>query len=245
MGKIYAIVNQKNEYYNDWNDSFIKKINQDILYFDLKCAESILKNLDDRDDMYCDGCKIVELTICPKQQIADLEAKLAESKEQCRECKHLNKKIELNIKNKLMAEIQELYKQLAETDKLMQEYLSKCLSLEQQLEDEKYKTGELCSLIDEIRYEDPKIKELQQKLEEKENLLGLIEDGYYTPTNIVKRQLKEEYQTAIAVLEKLLEKTQTLDVMVHSGHYINQKKVNVVFKDAIDQQIKELKGDLQ
>ena len=47
-----------------------------------------------------------------------------------------------------------------------------------------------------------------------------------------------EKQIAIDELEKLLEKTKTLDVMVQSGHYINQKKVNVVFKDVIDQQIK-------
>ena len=52
-----------------------------------------------------------------KNQLADLEAKLAESENQCRECKHLNKKIELNIKNKLMAENCELQKQLAEKDK--------------------------------------------------------------------------------------------------------------------------------
>lgn len=47
--------------------------------------------------------------------VSDLEAKLAESKKQCQQCKHLNKKIELNIKNKLMAENCELQKQL--TDK--------------------------------------------------------------------------------------------------------------------------------
>ena len=43
-----------------------------------------------------------------------MKEQLAESKNQCRECKHLNKKIELNIKNKLMAENCELQKQLAE-----------------------------------------------------------------------------------------------------------------------------------
>jgi len=51
-----------------------------------------------------------------KRRIADLEAKFAESEKQCRECRHLNKKIELNIKNKLMAENGELQKQLAEKD---------------------------------------------------------------------------------------------------------------------------------
>lgn len=50
------------------------------------------------------------------EYVADLEAKLAESENQCRECKHLNKKIELNIKNKLMAENCELQKQHAEKE---------------------------------------------------------------------------------------------------------------------------------
>ena len=47
----------------------------------------------------------------------ELEAKSTESEKQCRECKHLNTKIELNIKNKLMAENCELQKQLAEKEK--------------------------------------------------------------------------------------------------------------------------------
>lgn len=51
------------------------------------------------------------------EYVADLEAKLAEKENQCRECKNLNKKIELNIKNKLMAENCELQKQLAESEK--------------------------------------------------------------------------------------------------------------------------------
>ena len=46
------------------------------------------------------------------RQFDDLEAKLAESKKQCQECKHLNKKIELNIKNKLINENQQLKQQL-------------------------------------------------------------------------------------------------------------------------------------
>ena len=57
-----------------------------------------------------------------QSQIAYLEAKLAKSENQCRECKHLNKKIELNIKNKLMAENCELQKQLEEKDKEIEYY---------------------------------------------------------------------------------------------------------------------------
>ena len=60
---------------------------------------------------------IVDLLEEKDQQITDLEAKLAESKKQCQECKHLNKKIELNIKNKLMNETQQLKQQLAEKEK--------------------------------------------------------------------------------------------------------------------------------
>ena len=52
-----------------------------------------------------------------KQECDSLQKQLAESENQCRECKHLNKKIELNIKNKLMAENCELQKQLAEKEK--------------------------------------------------------------------------------------------------------------------------------
>lgn len=42
-------------------------------------------------------------------------------KQQCKECKHLNKKIELNIKNKLMNEIQQLKQQLAEKENEIEE----------------------------------------------------------------------------------------------------------------------------
>ena len=46
-----------------------------------------------------------------------LKQQLAEKEKQCRECKHLNKKIELNIKHKLMYENGQLEKQLAEKEK--------------------------------------------------------------------------------------------------------------------------------
>ena len=53
------------------------------------------------------------------QKIKDLEVKLTESKKQCQKCKHLNKKIELNIKNKLINENQQLKQQLAITEKAL------------------------------------------------------------------------------------------------------------------------------
>lgn len=61
----------------------------------------------------------------------------------------------------------------------------------------------------------------------------------YIGTKFVKLQ----NQKAIEQLEQLLKKAQTLDVMVRSDHYINQKKINVVFKGTIEQQINELKGE--
>ena len=52
--------------------------------------------------------------------IKELEAKLTESKKQCQKCKHLNKKIELNIKNKLINENQQLKQQLATAEKALE-----------------------------------------------------------------------------------------------------------------------------
>ena len=51
-----------------------------------------------------------------------LKQQLTESKKQCQECKHLNKKIELNIKNKLMTENCELQKQLTKKEKEIEKY---------------------------------------------------------------------------------------------------------------------------
>ena len=50
-------------------------------------------------------------------------------------------------------------------------------------------------------------------------------------------------QKAIELLQELLQTTQPLNLMVKSGHYVNQKQVNVVFEDVIMQKISELKGD--
>ena len=56
------------------------------------------------------------------EEVKNLRQQLAESENKCRECKHLNKKIELNIKNKLMAENCELQKQLAEKEEEYQSF---------------------------------------------------------------------------------------------------------------------------
>lgn len=68
--------------------------------------------------------------------IADLEAKLKESEKlgkRMYEQKEYAEKILRMSTHEETKEICKLKQQLAETDKLMQEYLSKCLSLEQQL----------------------------------------------------------------------------------------------------------------
>lgn len=82
-----------------------------------------------------------------------------------------------------------------------------------------------------------------ERLREKENLLNLIADGYYTPTNIVKRQIREQNQTAIAELEKV--RTCFGDYL--KGLFWNDTmlvgKVCNMVNEIIDQQIKSLKGE--
>ena len=88
-----------------------------------KYQEIVLKTNGGADDYVVALCQISNLIKDyaeeKDQQIADLETKLAESKKQCQECKHLNKKIELNIKNKLINENQQLKQQLAITEKAL------------------------------------------------------------------------------------------------------------------------------
>ena len=79
-----------------------------------------------------------------------------------------------------------------------------------------------------------------ERLREKENLLNLIVDGYYTPTNIVKRQIREQNQTAIAVLKKvkkLFEEKYAYDVEESDFAVIYEDDVDEI----IDNQIKQLK----
>lgn len=79
-------------------------------------------NIDDTEDLknhllfrinYVNSKKFADLVY----KIKDLEQELTELKQNtsnCRECKHLNKKIELNIKNKLMLENNQLEEELAD-----------------------------------------------------------------------------------------------------------------------------------
>ena len=77
---------------------------------------------------------------CAKIQIENvkLNQQLAEKKKQCQECKHLNKKIELNIQNKLMAELSEseekinmLEEHKFYADNIIQAYADKCKNADQ------------------------------------------------------------------------------------------------------------------
>lgn len=80
-----------------------------------------------------------------------------------------------------------------------------------------------------------------ERLREKENLLNLIVDGYYTPTNIVERQIREQNQTAIAELKKVLK------MMEEKQFYKKEDTAYCVHPAQIAEyvlkQIKSLKGD--
>ena len=80
-----------------------------------------------------------------------------------------------------------------------------------------------------------------ERLREKENLLNLIVDGYYTPTNIVKRQIREQNQTAIAELQKakkLFEEKYVYDVEESDFAVIYETDIDEI----IDQQINDLRS---
>lgn len=97
-----------------------------------------------------------------------------------------------------------------------------------------------------LNQQDKRIKELEAKI----HLLNeQSQNNYEKYVNVLKenQQLtdkdKEQNQKAIEQLQELLEKTKTLNLMVKSDHYVNQKQVNVIFEDIIMQKISELKGD--
>ena len=64
-----------------------------------------------------------------------------------------------------------------------------------------------------------------------------------TILDFFQRHDQDKIKFAIDELNKLLEKVKPLDVMVRTGHYINQRKVNVVFEEDIKRKIEELKGE--
>jgi chromosome segregation ATPase len=135
----------------------------------------------------------------------DYKRKLAESKEQL---------IDMNEKsNKIKKESYYLKKQLAETDKLMQEYLSKCLSLEQQLTEKEKEIEELKKGVYKVTLGTTPSNQID------------VTENFYVIQN----------QTTIEELEKVKEyisKGLAFDV-----------DVQIWFEDYIDQQITELKGE--
>ena len=104
-----------------------------------------------------------------------MKDQLAESENQCRECKHLNKKIELNIKNKLMAENCELQKQLAEKEKEISEYIKIVDDLHKQLSDK-------CDFCDKTKDQD-KISFAVEQLEKAKSFCISAEDNGWCVTH--------------------------------------------------------------
>ena len=116
-----------------------------------------------------------------------MKDQLAESENQCRECKHLNKKIELNIKNKLMAENCELQKQLAENEKEISEYIKIVDDLHKQLSDK-------CDFCDKTKDQDKilfAIEQLEIARKLIDELLDNCGDKQYKVWEVFDSQIKQ------------------------------------------------------
>ena len=72
-----------------------------------------------------------------------------------------------------------------------------------------------------------------------------VDDLFNTLKTMQEKQDQDKILFAVEQLEKLLEKTQTLNLTIKSDHYVNQKQVKVVFEDIIMQKISELKGKVE
>ena len=163
------------------------------------------------------------------QKIADLEAKLAESEEkcfdlqqrltdreeQCRECKHINKKIELNIKNKLMIENSQYEQQLAEKEKEIENLTTKLEEANHERHEE-WKTGK------EWKWEWQKTNRL-------------LEQANQDKTDFAIEKLEK-------VKEFITDK---LEFMWNNNAEMTCKDRNIIDKiyEELDQQIKELKHE--
>lgn len=208
------------------------------------CAEWKCDNCPNRDDLgsgeiVCRGRLLPQVL----EYVADLEAKLAESEKQCRDCKHLNKKIELNIKNKLMAENCELQKQLAEKEKynlilysMLYETLEKqsCENVASQIDQ---MTGFTLDKQAEWFKGNRNCDELLKLLAEKEKEIEEMQKQLSYCESLLVRECKEcdnKFKTDFAI--KQLEKVKEwLELK-----YFNNEQIEYLTK-IIDQQIKELK----
>lgn len=153
-----------------------------------------------------------------KLEIADLEAKVAESEEncfdlqqrltdkeeQCRECKHLNKRIELNIKNKLLIENEELKQKLAEKE-------ADCEDAEQ------------CAIDFQNRN-----TELEFEIEDLNSQISQLYDVN-----------KEINQDKISFAVEQLEKARS-NILCNEKFYF--ENLNKYIDEQLDNQIKQLKG---
>ena len=72
-----------------------------------------------------------------------------------------------------------------------------------------------------------------------------VDDLFNTLKTMQEKQGQDKILFAVEQLEKLLEKTQTLNLTIKSDHYVHQKQVKVVFEDIIMQKISELKGKVE
>lgn len=168
------------------------------------------------------ACK-TGLVIYRKLKMEDLEKENEQLKKQCQECKHLNKKTELNIKNKLMNEIAQLKQQLAESDEYRE------LLLE-----------EKAGYLDLISGYADKCKKLEQQLAEKEKERHeewLTGKEWKWECDRLKR---EQNQTAIAELEKVQKYIVEEAKPVIGYPYL---KNSVMILNFVCDQIKSLKGE--
>lgn len=136
----------------------------------------------------------------------------------------LNKEFECKKENvKLHDKIANLEAKLAEKDK--------------EIESLKENWNVLCDYLGEciVKYDEIDTNGIYSEVIEKVNKLKKYD------TSIAKTQ----NQKAIELLQELLQKTQPLNLMVKSDHYVNEKQVKVVLEDIIMQKISELKGKVE
>lgn len=103
---------------------------------------------------------------------------------------------------------------------------------------------QLSELNKEIYRLQQREKILEQQIAEKNKdipdtiIMASRQNGKSKLVQLKFKKILNDY--AINELQELLNKVQTIDVLHQSGHYINQKKVNVIFKQHIENQIKQL-----
>lgn len=83
------------------------------------------------------------------ERIAELEREVAEYKQQCYDCKHLHKKLELNIKNKLIGDVENLKADLKSQKLLTEIYMAISGTRAEKKDYEKVIRHEICEKIRE------------------------------------------------------------------------------------------------